>query len=82
MQAVYKLMAGEVNQDFIKSVQALFNGQAITITVDNMMDETTYLSSDAANLEHLTENASSEHKKYFIGEDFRSFVNESLGEAK
>lgn len=80
MQAVYKLMANELNQDFIKSIQTLFNNKAITVTVDTTLDETDYLSADKANLQHLLDNDSSEHNKYFEGNAFQSFVNESLGE--
>jgi len=82
MQAVYKLMANEVDEEFIKAIRMLFKDQIINITIDSLSDETTYLSSSQANLEHLNENAASTEKKYFAGNSFQSFVNESIEKAK
>ena len=81
MQAVYKLMANEVNESFIEAIRMLFKDQAINITIDSVNDETTYLSSSQANLEHISENAASTEKKYFAGDTFESFVNESIEKA-
>jgi hypothetical protein len=77
MQAVYKLMANQLDQDFIQSIQTLFKGKAITITIDSMMDETEYLSADKANLQHLLDNDLSTQKRYFEGNSFQSFVNQN-----
>lgn len=82
MQAIYKLMASEVNEDLLKAIRSLFKNQVITITIDSATDETVYLSSNKANLEHLTENDKSIEKKYFKGDSFQSFVNDSVAEIK
>ncbi len=65
-----------------EAIRMLFKDQIINITIDSLSDETTYLSSSQANLEHLNENAASTEKKYFAGNSFQSFVNESIEKAK
>ena len=53
MELTYRLNANELNEDFLKSVKALFKTKRISIFVEEEMDETDYLLSTEANRKHL-----------------------------
>ena len=53
MDATYRLKPEELNDNFLKTIQQLFVGKEVTITVEEIPDETEYLLGNAANREHL-----------------------------
>lgn len=55
MYTSFHLKANELNEDFLKSVKALFKSKRISIIVEEDVDETEYLLSTPANRKHLEE---------------------------
>ena len=53
MYTSFHLKANELNEDFLKKLQYMFKSKAISITVEEEVDETEYLLSTAANRKHL-----------------------------
>lgn len=53
MYTSFHLKANELNEDFLKSVKALFKSKRISIIVEEELDETEYLLSTPANRKHL-----------------------------
>ena len=53
MDVTYRLKPEELNDDFIKAIKQMFLGKEVSITVEEVPDETEYLLSNDANREHL-----------------------------
>jgi antitoxin YefM len=57
MYTTYKLKANELNDDFLRSVKALFHDKVVEIAICDSLeaeeDETTYLLKNTANSERL-----------------------------
>ncbi len=53
MEAVYRLRAAELNEDFINALKHLYFNKEIEIRVQEMEDETEYLLKNEANRKHL-----------------------------
>ena len=59
MYTSFHLNANELNDDFLKSIKALFKSKRISIIVEEVLDETQYLLSTDANRKHLEESLKS-----------------------
>jgi hypothetical protein len=53
MDITYRLKPEELNDDFFKMVKQMFLGKEVTITVEEVQNETDYLLSNEANRAHL-----------------------------
>ena len=53
MDVTYRLRPEELNDDFFKTIKQMFVGKEVTITVEEVPDETDYLLFNEANREHL-----------------------------
>ena len=53
MDVTYRLKPEELNDDFFKTLKQMFWGKKVTITVEEVPDETEYLLSNEVNREHL-----------------------------
>ena len=53
MDVTYRLKPEELNDDFLKALKQMFLGKEVSITVEEIPDETEYLLSNKANREHL-----------------------------
>ena len=53
MQTTYRLKANELSSDIIKALKNIYHDRQIEITISEVVDETEYLLSTAANREHL-----------------------------
>lgn len=55
MLATYRLNSNELNNDIIKSIKSTFKNKKIEITIQEIEDETEYLSKNPVNNKHLLE---------------------------
>jgi antitoxin YefM len=53
MEAIYRLRAGELNENFFKILKETFSEKEIVVTIEEIRDETAYLLSNEANKKHL-----------------------------
>ncbi len=53
MYSTYRLRAEELSSNLIKAIKDTYHDKEIEITVQEILDETEYLLSTAANREHL-----------------------------
>jgi PHD/YefM family antitoxin component YafN of YafNO toxin-antitoxin module len=53
MYSTYRLRAEELSSNLIKAIKDTYHDREIEITVQEILDETEYLLSTAANREHL-----------------------------
>jgi hypothetical protein len=74
MEAIYRLKTHELNTNLIDTIKKLFKGQEITITVTSEMDETTYLTMNPANKDHLLESMAQEPSVRFSPEEFKETI--------
>ncbi len=77
MEAVYKINANQINDDFLQSLKKLFRGKEIVIRVSSAQDETEYLSSYKSNEKHILDNMAKEPVIRFKGDEFDKYVAEN-----
>jgi hypothetical protein len=75
MEAIYKLKANEINSTLMDTIKKLFSGKEITITILAEADETTYLTMNQANEQHLLNNLAAESAMKFSDDEFMEYVN-------
>ena len=78
MEAIYKLNANEISSNLMNTIQKLFGGKDITISITSETDETTYLTSNPANEKHLLDNLAAEPTIKFSGDEFMDYVNKQV----
>ena len=77
MEAIYKLRANEIDDDFIQMLLAIkekLKDKFIRITVEEVSDETSYLLNNTANRKHLLQNINSDKQIVFKGDEFSEYV--------
>ena len=65
MNAIYRLEANEINNDFIKSIKNIYKNKRIEIIINEIYDETEYLKKDENNYDLILENIKSDKKVIF-----------------
>ena len=65
MNAIYRLEANEINNDFIKSIKNIYKNKKIEIIINEIYDETEYLKKDENNYDLILENIKSDKKVIF-----------------
>lgn len=75
MEALFKLKAGDLDRNFIESIQKLFHGKEIFIRVSAEMDDTTFLSLYEENEKHILDNIAAEPAAHFSGDEFQKFID-------
>jgi len=70
MEALYKIKADQIDNNFIESIKKLFADEEIVIRITSYADDTEYLSKYPANEKHILENMVAEPAKRFTGDEF------------
>ncbi|MCF8302435.1 MAG: hypothetical protein K9I94_04095 [Bacteroidales bacterium] len=78
MQATFKISAEELDDRLLQKIKKLVEGKPVTITITTEADETTYLTANEANKNHLLESMASEPEVTFSAEEFEKHVEELL----
>ncbi len=77
MEATYLLRANEIDDNFIQMLLAIkgkLKNKFIRITVEEEVDETTYLLNNIENRKHLLQNINSDKQVIFKGNEFSDYV--------
>lgn len=75
MEAIFKIEPNEFNEELFLSLKKLFKGKTVTISFSTEIDETTYLTMNAANEKHLLESIAQEPVIKFTPEEFKEKVS-------
>jgi len=78
MEALYKIRASQIDNNFIESVKKLFSDEEVVIRITSYTDETEYLSKYPANENHILENMVAEPAKRFTGDEFDEYSSKKL----
>ena len=71
MYTSFHLKASELDENFLKSVKALFKSKTISIIIEEEQDTTEYLLSTEANRKHLEESIKSKEGYSFTINEFK-----------
>ena len=71
MYTTFHTSANELDENFIKTLKSIFKSKRIAITVEEDLDETSYLLSTNANKAHLLDAVKDENSVSFSFEDLK-----------
>ena len=71
MEAIFKIESNEFNEELFLRLRKLFKGKSITIAISTEVDETSYLTMNPVNEEHLLESIAQEPAIKFTPEEFK-----------
>jgi hypothetical protein len=75
MEAIFKIEPQEFNEELFLRLKKLFKGKTVTISFSTDIDETTYLTMNPVNNEHLLESMSQEPHISFTSEEFKEKIS-------
>jgi hypothetical protein len=75
MEAIFKIEPQEFNEELFLRLKKLFKGKTVTIAFSTEIDETTYLTMNPANKEHLLESMAQEPVIKFTPEEFKEKIS-------
>ena len=78
MEALYKIRASQIDNNFIESVKKLFSDEEVVIRITSYSDDTDYLSKYPDSETHILENMVAEPAKRFTGEEFDEYSSKKL----
>lgn len=71
MEAIFKIEPKEFNEELFLRLKKLFKGKTVTIAFSTEIDETSYLTMNPVNEEHLLESIAQEPVIRFTPEEFK-----------
>ena len=74
MEAIFKIESNEFNEELFLRLKKLFKGKTVTIAFSTEVDETSYLTMNPVNKEHLLESIAQEPKIRFTPEEFKEKI--------
>ncbi len=75
MEAIFKIEPKEFNEELFLRLKKLFKGKTVTIAFSTEVDETSYLTMNPVNEEHLLESIAQEPVIRFTPEEFKEKIS-------